>query len=247
MNPHLTTGQALFHLLFPSVCPACQQVRPLQPIGLCPPCLATLADNIRHNYCRGCGTSAGPFAAANDRCSSCKDQPRTLAGVVRVGSHTGSLRQLLLAFKFGHDHGLNRTFGLLLARTLQDAPWFEQVDALLAVPTTRRRRMLGRPYIADALAQRAAKTVNLPVLPLLRRVRGGPSQVGLSRTQRMENVKGAFRLARGVSLNRAVLCLVDDVATTGATLAECAKVLKRAGAAKVFAAVACKNSRHDAI
>jgi predicted amidophosphoribosyltransferase len=75
------------------------------------------------------------------------------------------------------------------------------------------------------------------VLGVLRRVRGGPHQIGLSHSQRVENVRGAFAMARGVTLRGARLLLVDDVMTTGATLNECAKVLRRGGAAEVYAAV----------
>lgn len=147
----------------------------------------------------------------------------------------------MLAFKYGGRDELDRFFGRRLAQTLTQAPWFDQVEALVAVPTCWHRRLRGRTYVATAIAQEVARATGLPRLSLLRRVKGGPSQIGLSRTQRVQNVRGAFRLARGVKLNQAVICLVDDVTTTGATLLECARILKRAGAAKVFAAVVCKQ------
>jgi len=147
---------------------------------------------------------------------------------------------MLLACKYGgRDDALRFLVGRL-AELLRSAAWFREVEALVAVPTILRRHWRGQPYLATRLARQLAGVVRLPDLPLLRRVRGGPSQVGLPRTRREENVRGAFRLTPGVRLDKAVLCLVDDVTTSGATLCECARVLRRGGAAKVFAAVICK-------
>lgn len=82
-----------------------------------------------------------------------------------------------------------------------------------------------------------AKERDLPYVSLLRRVRAGPHQVGLSYEKRIANVQGAFALRRGCELRDARLLLVDDVTTTGATIKECAKVLRRGGAKEVYAAV----------
>jgi ComF family protein len=162
-------------------------------------------------------------------------------GTVRIGAHQGTLRDLLLAFKYRGRDELDRFLGQRLGHALCKTSWFDEVQALVAVPTRWHRRLLGRAYVATAIASQVGRTIGLPELPLLRRIRGGPSQIGLSQAERIKNVKGAFRPARGVGLADPVLCLVDDVSTTGATLCECARVLKRAGAAKVFAAVVCKQ------
>lgn len=69
---------------------------------------------------------------------------------------------------------------------------------------------------------------------LLRRVRNDPKQVGLSGRRRWENVRGAFAASNPAVVKGKTILLVDDVMTTGATLSECARVLKRAGAEKVY-------------
>jgi ComF family protein len=124
-----------------------------------------------------------------------------------------------------------------LAEAIETAPWRDRIEAVVSVPTHWKRRF-NRPFhAADALASYIARKVNLPHVSVLRRVRAGPHQIGLSHTERTANVRGAFALRNGVSLRDARVLLIDDVRTTGATLEECAKVLRRGGAAEVYAAV----------
>lgn len=133
-----------------------------------------------------------------------------------------------------------------LAEAVEGSPWFRRVEAIVSVPTHWRHR-LGRPlYAADALAERLARATGLPRVRVLRRVRAGPHQIGLSFTDRQANIRGAFALRRGVTMEGARVLLIDDVKTTGATLNECAKVLRAGGAAEVFAAVVVTVGTDDA-
>jgi len=114
---------------------------------------------------------------------------------------------------------------------------FPQVEAIVSVPTHWKRR-IDRPFhAADNIASSVAKNMDLPFARVLKRVRAGPHQIGLTHAERIRNVSGAFALRRGVELHKARVLLIDDVRTTGATLNECAKVLRHAGAAEVYAAV----------
>jgi len=236
-----SVGRDALNLLFPARCAACEAACGPRGDGLCAACRAGLEHNFRQSYCPRCGSTVGPYGASDGRCSHCRGRSVPVGGIVRLGTHDGPLRDLLLAFKYAGREELDRRFGRWLAERLRAAPWFGELEAIAPVPTCWHRHLLGRPYVATELARQLARAADLPDLPLLRRIRGGPSQVGLTYTQRLENVRGAFRLAPGVRLDRAVVCLVDDVTTTGATLAECARVLRRSGAARVYAAVVCKQ------
>ena len=83
--------------------------------------------------------------------------------------------------------------------------------------------------------------LDLPSLPLLGKRRGVPPQRGLSTDARWKNIRGAFHLRPGVRVEGTVLCLIDDISTTGATLDEGAKVLRAGGAEVVWAAVVAKT------
>jgi ComF family protein len=159
------------------------------------------------------------------------------AGFVRVGEFSGALAELVRAFKFQGRDELERRLGTLLGDALRAAPWRDEIDALTWVPTCWQHRWTRRAHAATALAPHAARRAARPLRRLLRRVSGGRHQVGLPRRDRLKNVEGCFRIARGVGLDRAVIGLIDDVATTGATVVECARVLKRAGARRVYVAI----------
>src|SRR5262249_27634825 len=126
------------------------------------------------------------------------------------------------------------TFGNWLARAGTELT--ADADLIVPVPLHRWRLLLRRYNQAGLLAQALGRAVQRPVAPdLLVRRRRTPSQGGPGRTGRRRNVAGAFAVRprrAGLVEGRRVL-LVDDVHTTGATLGECARVLRRAGAAAV--------------
>ena len=131
-----------------------------------------------------------------------------------------------------------------LGHMVKAAPWWNRIEAAVAVPT-HWRHQIGRAYYpAERLAARIERETGIPKLAILRRTRGGPHQIGLSATERIANVRGAFAVRQHVRLDDARLLIIDDVKTTGATINECAKVLRRAGASEVYAAVLCTAVPH---
>jgi ComF family protein len=113
----------------------------------------------------------------------------------------------------------------------------QTADALVPVPLHRRRlRQRGFNQAADL-----ARHLGLPAVHALRRVRATHPQVDLPAPQRHANVQGAFALSNTrASVHDRIVVLVDDVATTGATLEACARVLKNAGAKEVRAITAAR-------
>jgi len=111
------------------------------------------------------------------------------------------------------------------------------VEAVIAVPRSRGRRLRhGRP-LAETLAGELARELRRPLLPPPRR-RGGPPQTSLDARARRRAPQGRFAIPKSLAEKLAgrTLLLVDDVVTTGATLAACAESLERAGARRVITA-----------
>ncbi len=152
-----------------------------------------------------------------------------------AADYSGTLRRVVHAFKYDPRPSLARP----LADLLRDRSAGLLADAHLVVPVPLHRwRRLQRGFNQAAAL---AAGVGLPVCQALRRVRATPAQVGLTAAGRRRNVRGAFApawRARGSrhALEGRVVVLVDDVRTTGATLHECALVLKAMGAAEVRSA-----------
>ena len=144
------------------------------------------------------------------------------------------------AAKGAQDPGapLAEELGGLLAQVRMESLSTRRPDVVVPVPLHWWRR-LGRGYNqSETVARTLAESLGLPCRPTwLVRTRPTSSQVAQSAAARWENVRGAFRARRGVTVRDARILLVDDVLTTGATADAAATALRQAGAAQVVVAV----------
>lgn len=228
---------SVLDLAFPPLCKACG--RPPDSTGnkFCKDCAAAIDKDRRRPSCPTCAATVAPYEVSDGQCSDCRARPQRVAGTVRVGGYHSPVGQLIRALKYQGREALQPLLGEWLADVVDAAPWLGRVEAVVSVPTHWRRRLTRSIYPAEPFGSSVAARTRLPHLPILRRVRAGPHQTGLSYTARAANVRRAFALRRGVILRNARLLLVDDVRTTGATINECARVLRRGGAEEVYAAV----------
>jgi ComF family protein len=179
--------------------------------------------------CAGCGDPGAWF------CVVCRDQcePTSHGGHLAVrgaGVYAGPLRVAVQRLKYGGEPGLADDLGALVAlEVARDLAAGAVVDALVPVPL-HPSRALSRGYDQAALlAEAIASRTGLTLRPALRRVRAGQPQVDLDRVARAANVRRAFLSVAG-SLRGLRIALVDDVATTGATIADAAAAARAAGA-----------------
>jgi ComF family protein len=181
-------------------------------------------------------------AGAADGCPRCAEHRLAFDGFCRIGEYDGLLQQLICKFKFGRCQQLDRPLGQFLAVALESQPWACELEAIMPVPLSWRSRLAYRFSPPRALAEQVGRELRLPVLPLLYEKGKRRRQVGLTPAERRRNVHGVFRLSPGARPAGGIFCLVDDVSTTGSTLQEVARVLKRAGATRVYAAVLAKTN-----
>lgn len=224
-----------FSCLAPSRCRSCR--KPLfdhdNPY-LCPACAAAV-DWIGDGACRGCGFPAGPYAAHTDRCLRCRDKKLNLTAAVAVARYRHGARNLVRLFKYGGETELARPLAGLMAERLRGADFFGDMDMIVPVALHPKRRRTRGFDQAKILAGLVAARVGLPCRAgVVKRVRHTTPQAALHRTERLENMKGAFTADENVLKGRRV-ALVDDVMTTGATMADCARACRAAGATRVYA------------
>jgi len=151
-----------------------------------------------------------------------------------VASFDNIMRQMILSFKFGDRHDARRLFARWLAQA--GAELIADAQIIVPVPLARWRLLRRQFNQAAILSQELARLTGKSFEPLaLRRRRTTRAQVGLSREQRRDNVRGAFAVSGGgeARIGGRNVLLVDDVITTGATVDACARALLAARAKRV--------------
>jgi ComF family protein len=204
--------------------------------GFCASCWRDLSQAVSGDYCRRCGRDVSPFGVVAGRCGHCQDLAFDYDGLLRVGRYEATLRAMVLGLKFAERTEWTSHLAQMLEQTLTAGGWVDRVDCVVPVPLHWRRR-LRRGFNQSYLL---SKGMNLPGVPIstdLVRIRNTEQQWNLKHSQRRRNVKGAFAVRKGHPFEGKSVLLVDDISTSGATLTECAKTLKAAGAKTVLAAV----------
>ena len=237
----------LFSVLFPSDCRICGlPLLNISRLPVCSDCLSAI-HAIRGRVCSICGERVLSSYAENDsdgilRCPICRRLDRPFLRAAAYGSYDGPLRELIHLLKYNSVRPAAGVLGRMLAEAFAQLKSEFGARQLLVIPVPlyrRKRRQRGFNQ-AELIARCALKLVAggraLLATDVLLRTRETQSQIGLTSHQRRENMRGAFAVARSAEVIGCEVVLVDDVYTTGTTVTECAKVLRRAGATKVWVA-----------
>ncbi|MBL27737.1 MAG: amidophosphoribosyltransferase [Rhodospirillaceae bacterium] len=222
----------LVDVLLPPTCPACRMAVD-RPGRLCADCWGKV-DFIAAPYCASCGLPFGHDHGPATLCGACLADPPAFDRARAVMRYGEIPARLVVGFKHGDQTHLAPALADWLDRA--GAELLADADLLLPVPLHPRRLFRRRFNQSALLAHALGRRHGIAVATrLLRRSKPTPSQGGLSRDERLRNVRAGFVVdadARSVLEGRRVV-LIDDVFTTGATIDSCARVLRRAGAARV--------------
>jgi len=220
---------------YPRVCPGCGGLSDRPGRHLCWECRRRI-ELYEDSVCERCGLHVEGRVAHSFVCGACRSDPPRFDRARAAGRFAGVLREQIHMFKYGHALWLTRDLADILEGCLAAHFTAEDVDVVVPVPLYPARQR-DRSYnqaavLARELACRIGRRCEAAALT---RVRHTETQTALDAQRRRANMSGAFAVSKpGLVRHRRVL-LVDDVMTTGATLNECARVLKRAEAYKVWA------------
>ncbi len=221
-------------LIFPPRCITCGALLEEHgPLPFCPPCTAGIRF-IRSPLCPRCGIPYPVGEGEDHLCGECLATPRPYAIARAVGRYEGTLLTAIHLFKYRGRIGVGKVLGRIMA-DFAGGQWDMQIFSTIMPVPLHRRRLRERGFNqAVILAREVAKRFSLPLdfLTLRRQVATTP-QVGLGREDRSANVRGAFRVHNPERVIGRRILLVDDVATTGSTLTECASALIHAEAEAV--------------
>jgi competence protein ComFC len=231
--------RGLVSLFYPANCDLCGQAV-THDLYLCDAC-EEKAQRILPPFCAKCSE---PFSGAIDQeftCANCSHRALEFDAAVSAYRSRGIVRVVMLKFKYGGELHLRHPLGRWLLTALADERIRNRTfDIVVPVPLHPARLRERGFNQAELLARILSDETGVPILPALERIRYTTTQTAFDRIERMENLRGAFRLRPNISVQDSRVLLVDDVLTTGSTLSECARILRKAGAQSVHAVTAAR-------
>ncbi len=227
---------ALKNIFLPCYCIKCgERLITEENVYYCPRCWSNLSHTERP-FCSICGlqhpTAIGFGTRSNFPCAECRKNPNKYVEYIQSPlQYKEFTREAILLFKFKKEKGLAKPFGEILRNWISEEMSQMKFDLIIPVPLhlfRLKRRGFNQSYLL-------AKEV-LPCFPnaelseTLTRIKPTRSQSTLSPNERKENIKNAFEVKEPELVKNKKILLIDDLVTSGATVTECAKTLKKHGA-----------------
>lgn len=225
----------LADLLFPLSCKVCGvHMRSGETPGLCERCWGTIRF-LDGPCCPRCGKPFASEAALSHspdhQCGDCRERPPKYNRAISAAVYENALAEAIHLFKYSKKANWSRPLGRLLHTRISD---FAKLDVILPVPLHPKRLRQREFNQSLLLAKEVSLASGIPLqVDNLRRMRWTQPQIELNGDERRKNVREAFEVIRPDRVQDRSVLLIDDVYTTGATVNECARVLKRAGAKAV--------------
>ena len=221
----------IFDILFPRRCVSCGKYGQF----LCFDCCRQI-ELIKTTLCPYCGK----LSSKGEICPNCKRINQSKLNGILVCCHydIGPIKKLISSLKYDLITDISEILGEVMTQKANEFSWTKYHISF--VPISKKRERTRGFNQSMLLAKYVASQLNLPLSKLLIKTKDTPPQVGLHAKERIKNIKGVFHY-NGPKMDKYDVLLIDDVATTNATLEECAKTLKEHGARKVYALVVASN------
>ena len=225
----------LADLIYPRICPVCNNI--VKPFGadICPSCEKKLS-RVTGNLCQKCGK---PVEDDEKLCRNCERVHHVYDRGCSVFLYDEYMSQSMYRFKYNNKREFAHYYGRMMSECLGDTIRQWGVDLIVPVPA-HKKRLRQRGYNqAYLLAKELSERLCVPVRSdVVTRCDATLALKNLDAAQRQNNLKKAFKVNQNVVKSNSVL-IVDDIYTTGATVDAVAGCLKGAGAAKVYFATLC--------
>lgn len=232
--------RAVLNLIFPTCrCIHCGQDGLIREDGLCAKCREKLR-NSKEDFssCTLCPT----FIPSGEKyCLNCWEGKKYwFDAALAVFPYQGTIRNVIHDFKYRGRVKWARSLGLLMGEAVIKDARFHAVDVVIPVPLHGKRKAKRGYNQSELLAGEIGRRLGMPVaVNILSRIKDTPSQTGLKRKGRQENLADAFQVLDSFALKGKNVLLVDDIYTTGATVDTCSRILKTGGAKSVLVVTCC--------
>ena len=227
-------------LLYPPRCTFCQDILPLTVDNLlCYHCQEEYP-LIEDPVCKKCGKQ---LAHDDDLCLDCQIASHQYIQGVALYPYEGTIKEALYRFKYGGCRKYAQFFAAMMYKQLKQTAFLGKIDLIIPVPVSKERLKQRGYNQAEELAKHLSNISQIPYNgDILVRHKHTKPQSGFSPAQRLKNINNAFVTIHSLPSQYKVILIIDDIYTTGSTVNECAKVLKKAGAKYIYTSVVCIGS-----
>lgn len=228
----------ILDLAYPNACVACgAPIAGFVALPLCAECTVK-AEFSGDMMCPRCGAGIRRDPEDVKKCPKCYDLQLNFRRAVSLAPYEKPLGEVVKALKFRGYRHFARPLAEYLAEVLRRRDFAQEIDIIVPVPIHWRRKFSRGFNQSELIARYLGTLLDIPVdRRSLRRTRNTKPQTKLSGAERLQNLKGAFKVRRPRAVEGKRILLLDDVMTTGGTMTECARELRRAGAKDIYAAV----------
>ena len=217
-------------LLFPTECEICGAfLNSAENPGVCASCRGKIR-RISDPFCGICGR---PLRTGGGICAFCRVERFHFNRAFACAVYEGAMKELLHAYKFHRRRALGELFARMMFEFAAAHMTQEAFDFILPVPMDPEKWVTRGFNASEILSAALSKKLGVPHALFLKRRKSDSPQFQLAKNDRRENVKGCFWVEGGGRLAGKKLLLVDDILTTGQTVSECSRVLKKSGASRV--------------
>lgn len=237
----------LLHHILPNCCKTCGTALYSRSV-ICHDCFDKV-DRITPPICSKCGKPAHVMEDPSEEryqkesfftCSECYHEKKYFTKAVSAIHYNEKINKIIHLFKYKGHPSIAKDLARMLAEAVRCLP---EIDVITYVPlhvNRLRSREFNQSYL---LALHLSKTTGSKIVHGMERVRDSNPQVGLSRKERRQNIRNIFRVKNRDLFHEKNVLLVDDIYTTGNTINECARALRKAGPKAVFAATVAMKTR----
>lgn len=226
-------AERLLQFFLPPQCHCCEKILEERQQGICLDCLSKI-HWIEPPFCPVCGTPFASREAGNHLCGACMSKKKHFTMARALGSYEGTLQEVIHRWKYHGKTNLTPFFGEWMVEGLYRY-WNPNPFHLLIPVPLHKKRVRERGFNqALLLVKELSRRTGIPYQKrVLQKKRPTTPQVSLSGVAREKGIRGSFQMIGGEELEGKCILLVDDVYTTGATVNECAKVMRASGAERV--------------
>lgn len=215
-------------ILYPRVCPFCGRI---VKSGTCDDCRDRV-EYVQEPKCKRCGKPIESMEA--EYCYDCQKGRHFFEEGQSLYVHKSPVSEAVYAMKYQNKRVYALSFGEELAKKYGDFLYKRGVDIIVPIPLSSDKRRKRGFNQAEILAKELSNQTGIPLeTGILKRKKSTVAQKKLSKKERQRNMVGAF-IARRDFLHGEGVVLVDDIYTTGSTIDEAARMLKKGGAGKVY-------------